>query len=223
MEDIVKILENQSKPISEVVFSFLRKGILSHQYSPGERLIETEISKELGVSRTPIREAFRKLELEGLVKYIPKKGIVVNPISSKDMEEIFEIRMALEGLMARLAADRMTEEEMEEIDDLFHRMDRAFQEGDHKRLDELHSKFHLLFAKSSKNKRLCQMIESIRDYIKMSRAQAFLNPNRVISLIQEHRDIVDAISRKDGEEAEKLARRHVQQSKKHFFIENDSS
>lgn len=219
-KDIVNLLQAQSKPMSELVFNYLRNNILSRSYEPSMRLIETEIAKQLGISRTPIREAFRKLELEGLVKYIPKKGVVVTDIREQDMKEIFEVRMVLEGLIAKLAAERTTPEEMEKMNVIMENMERAYKNKDTTALERIHREYNIIFSEASKNKRLCDMVKPLQEYISKSRQQALLNEKRIKDIFVEHKNIVDAIKNRDEKMAEKYAREHVRNSMIHYFSLN---
>ena len=149
-------LENY-KPLRDVVFEHLREAIIKGKLKPGERLMEMQLAEELGVSRTPVREAIRKLELEGLVIMIPRRGAYVADLSIKDVAETFEIRLALEALAASLAAERITPEECEEMDRLLERIGESIRQNDVKQTAALDEEFHNLLYQASRNDRLVQI------------------------------------------------------------------
>jgi len=116
MEQNLKVNENEYLPLRDVVFNTLRQAILRGEFKPGERLMEIQLANKLGVSRTPIREAIRKLELEGLVIMIPRKGAEVADITEKSLRDVLEVRKALEELAVQLACEKITQEELEELE-----------------------------------------------------------------------------------------------------------
>lgn len=210
------ILEKLSEhtPIRDKVFTSLRDAILSGHFKPGERLVEKELAQQLEISRTPIREALRKLELEGLVAYAPRKGIVVVGVSSEDALEIYAIRAVLEGLAAKLAASNIASEELSTLKKILFKMKECIEKNKIDALITLHSSFHNFIAKASNSPRLCQMIISLRDYVKnFSEIPCYL-PSRLQSGWEEHREIVEAIDQGDDERAEYAARNHIMQAKK---------
>ncbi len=201
------------KPIRDEVFTSLRNAILSGHFKPGERLVEKELAEQLEISRTPIREALRKLELEGLVLYEPRKGVVVVGVSSEDALEIYTIRAVLEGLAARLAASKRTEEELSKLKKLLSGMGECIQKDKINKLITLHASFHNFIAKVSKSPRLYQMIISLHDYVKNFAEIPCYLPGRLQYGWEEHKDIVDAIDERDHERAEYAARNHIMQAK----------
>lgn len=129
-EPLIPIRLDNYKPLRELVFESLREAIIIGKLSPGERMMEIQLAEEMGVSRTPIREAIRKLELEGLVVMIPRKGAYVAGVSLKDIADVFEIRRALEGLAAELAAERASDEEFEEMERCLVKIAKDIEIGD---------------------------------------------------------------------------------------------
>ncbi|MGI6450613.1 MAG: GntR family transcriptional regulator [Desulfitobacteriia bacterium] len=202
------------KPLREVVLEALREAIVSGILEPGERLMENQLAEEMGVSRTPVREAIRKLELEGFVVMIPRKGAYVAGVSYKDIKDVFEIRAALEGLAAGLAAEKVTDEELEEIE-------RAL--NDEKEPDTLEEMvqsdidFHALLYKASRNEKLIGILANLREQIQRFRTTSLAVPGRPKYAIQEHRAIVDAIASHDAEEAQKLAAAHIENAANIMF------
>ncbi|AEF92987.1 transcriptional regulator, GntR family [Desulfotomaculum nigrificans CO-1-SRB] len=197
------------KPLREVVFETLREAIITGKLEPGERLMEIQLAEEMGVSRTPVREAIRKLELEGFVVMIPRKGAYVAGISHKDITDVFEVRAALEALAAGLAAERATEEEIENLN----RSLIAYSEQTNRQnitgIVETDTDFHDLLYKCSRNERLIMIITHLREIIQRVRTVSLSQPGRSKDAIEEHRQIVDAIADRNVELAQTLAREHI--------------
>jgi DNA-binding GntR family transcriptional regulator len=198
------------KPLREVVFEALRQAIISGELKPGERLMEVQLAEEMGVSRTPVREAIRKLELEGLVVMIPRKGAYVAGLSLKDAADVFEIRESLEGLAAALAAERITDEEIEILERILKEITKAAEKGDVEAIIKKDAEFHQILFNATRNERLAQMVNNLKEHIDRFRVQSFSNPSRIRDIMKEHRKIVDAIKDRDAERAEKLAKAHIE-------------
>ena len=156
---LVPITLDSYKPLREIVFETLRDAIINQTLEPGERLMEIQLAEEMGVSRTPVREAIRKLELEGLVIMVPRKGAYVAGISVKDIHEVFEVREYLEGLAASLAAKRITPEELDEMEkSLF--MEAGELDGNNLRsIVEIDTTFHDLLYKAVRNEQLVNNLQ----------------------------------------------------------------
>lgn len=196
------------KPLREIVFESMREAILSGVLQPGERLMEIQLAEEMGVSRTPVREAIRKLELENFVVMIPRKGAYVAGVSSKDVADVFEIRSALEGLAAGLAAERITEDELEQMERvLFYRASEG--ELDLEQIVKSDTDFHALVYSASRNERLIQILANLREQIQRFRATSLAVPGRNKLALEEHRAIVDALRNHNSEEAQSLAIAHI--------------
>lgn len=198
------------KPLRDVVFGALREAIIAGELKPGERLMEVQLAEEMGVSRTPVREAIRKLELEGLVVMIPRKGAYVAGLSLKDAADVFEIRESLEGLAAALAADRITDEELEAMEKILVEIHESAESGDVEAIIKQDAEFHQVLFAATRNDRLAQMINNLKEQIDRFRVQSFTNPARIKSILQEHRRIVNAIKERDADKAEKLAKDHIE-------------
>lgn len=209
-EPLVPIKLDSYKPLRELVFEALREAILKGQLAPGERLMEIQLAEELGVSRTPVREAIRKLELEGLVLMVPRKGAYVASFSMKDVVEVFEIRAALEGLAAALAAERITDQELEELERQLVKSSELINLADLEGMVEVDTGFHQILYQSSRNQRLAQIINNLREQIQRFRQTSLSYPGRMKDALGEHREIVDAISARDPELARKLAQDHIE-------------
>jgi len=197
------------KPLRDIVFDAIKEAILTGRLKPGERLMEVQLAEEMGVSRTPVREAIRKLELEGLVVMVPRKGAYVSGLTLKDVTEVFEIRSSLEGLAAALAAERITEEEIKILDKILIDITEASEKGDTETVIKKDMEFHQVLFSASRNERLAQIISNLKEQIDRFRIKSFSNPARVKSVLSEHKGIIDAVKLGDAENAEKLAKAHI--------------
>ncbi len=191
------------------VFIRLQNDILNGKYKPGDNLIETRLSEELGVSRTPIREALRQLELEGLVVSVPNKGAVVKGISYKDIEDIFTIRMLIEGLAARWAAEKATEEELAELKETVELEEFYTQKNDTTNLLRFDSKFHDIIFRASKSQPLMHTLSTFHHYVRNARNSSLAVPGRAQKSLEEHKAILQAIIERDPEKSEKLTISHI--------------
>ncbi|MCR4430212.1 MAG: GntR family transcriptional regulator [Tepidanaerobacteraceae bacterium] len=198
------------KPLRDVVFGAIREAIIAGELKPGERLMEVQLAEEMGVSRTPVREAIRKLELEGLVVMIPRKGAYVAGLSLKEAADVFEIRESLEGLAAALAAERITDEELETMEKILSSIQKAVEEGDVDTIIKKDAEFHQILFAATRNDRLAQIINNLKEQIDRFRVQSFTNPARIKNILQEHRGIVNAIKDRNADMAEKLTREHIE-------------
>lgn len=202
-------LENY-RPLRELVFEALRDAIIKGILKPGERLMEVQLAEELGVSRTPVREAIRKLELEDLVVMIPHKGAYVSSISLKDIADVFEIRSALEALAAGLAAERITPEELEELERILVKKAEIIEAHDLDRLVEIDTRFHECLYQASRNTKLVQIINNLSEQIHRFRSTSLASPGRMKEALEEHRKIVEAISERNISLAQALAQEHIE-------------
>jgi DNA-binding GntR family transcriptional regulator len=191
------------------VFNKLREDILSGVYQENEELKENTIGVELGVSRTPVREALRQLELEGLVTMIPNKGAYVTGITQKDIHDIYVIRSSLEGLCARWACEHITEAQIEALDEILYLSDFHARRSHNEQLVELDNKFHELIYKASGSKILDHVLSDFHHYVERVRKITLAAPERAKKSSQEHAAILDAIRKRDKDLAEALAHEHI--------------
>ncbi|MFZ5985843.1 MAG: GntR family transcriptional regulator [Bacillota bacterium] len=191
------------------VFYHIQNDILNGVYKPGDSLTEKKLCDELGVSRTPIREAIRQLELEGLVQSTPNKGAVVTGISAKDIEEIFIIRMMIEGLAARWAAENITPDELEELKEAVDLEEFYTMKNDTEHLLKFDSRFHEIIFKASKSKPLMHVLRTFHHYVQRARNASFESPGRAEKVLKEHKAILEAIVERDPDKAERLTTEHV--------------
>lgn len=209
-ERMIPVKLDNYKPLREIVFEHLREAIIGGNLRPGERLMEMQLAEEMGVSRTPVREAIRKLELEGLVIMVPRRGAYVSDLSIKDVAETYEIRAALEALAAGLAADRITADESEELERILVLIGQCIASNDLERSIELDEQFHNVLYRASKNDRLVQIINNLREQIQRFRATSLGTPGRLEAVFTEHTKIAEAISDRDAARAEHLAMEHIE-------------
>ena len=200
-------------PLRVQVYTALRDAILSGKLRPGERVVEDRICTELGVSRSPLREALRKLEGEGLISILPRRGAVVTELTPRDQLDLFAVREALEGLAARLAAEHITDVELAELDDVCQAMEKCADARDMAAVVALNTQFHELVVKASRNRWIREFLLSIRAQTRRLYRSSLERPDRAPESAAEHRLIVDAVRRGDGAEAELLARQHVQRAR----------
>ena len=191
------------------VFNTIRESILSGKYMPGEELKETTIGDELGVSRTPVREALRQLELEGLVEIIPNKGAYVKGITEKDIRDIYALRSLLEGLRARWAMANITDKEIEELEEIQCLFEFHLKHNNMQTIVELDSKFHDILYRSCNSKMLNHTLTDFHHYVERIRKVTLASTERAEKCYDEHMAILEACKNKDADRAEKLANEHV--------------
>ena len=219
--------EYQDQSLRGKVFRRLREDILSGVYKENEELREISIGEEMGVSRTPVREALRQLELEGLVSIIPNKGAYVTGISLKDVHDIYMIRSMLEGLCTRWATRYITEEQIEELEEVillseFHlkKKSTAGKDGEKaQQVSELDGKFHKVLYHASNSRILEHVLSDFHKYVKMARTMSVEEEHRAERSIGEHRAILEAIKARDEELAERLANEHIMKVMENLHIE----
>lgn len=198
------------KPLRELVCENIRQAIIDGTFSPGERLMEIQLADEMGVSRTPVREAIRKLELEGFVVMIPRRGTYVADISIKDINEIYEIRISLDVLAAGLAAERITDEELEKLNYYLVEIGKYVPSMNIDKIVELDVAFHDVLYNASRNERLCSIIGNLREQLTGIRGRSMAFPGRMVETMDEHRALVDSIAARDVDRAQRAARVHLE-------------
>jgi len=201
------------KPLREMVYEELKMQILKGSIIPGTRMMEVDLAEEMGVSRTPIREAIRKLEKEGLVTIEPRRGAYASMISTEDMVEILEVRQDLEGLAAFFAADRMTDEQMQELRQVSDSYNEAVRQGNMEAMIRHDTRFHHIIVESCRNKILVQMIEQLQELVLRFRYIYYDNFKRAENMPEEHEAIVAAISEGDADKARAAADIHIERLK----------
>ena len=204
--------EYQDRSLRGRVFRRLREDILNGVYKDHEELREVTIGEELGVSRTPVREALRQLELEGLVTIIPNKGAYVTAITRKDVNDIYKIRSQLEGLCANWATKYITDAQIEELEEIillseFHLHKKGASQIE--QMSEMDGKFHKILYEASNSRILEHVLTDLHKYVQLARTMSIEAPKRAGKSIEEHREILEAIKAKDAANAEQLANEHI--------------
>lgn len=212
MSGLSPINLNNYKPLREVVFDVLRNAITTGNLQPGERLMENQLAEQLRVSRTPVREAIRKLEQEGLVVMVPRRGTYVADISIRDINEVFEIRTALEVLAAGLAAERISEEDLERLERLLVEIGELIDQGDTERLVEADCRFHDILYNATHNKTLANIISNLREKFTLFRAISYAYPGRAKRSLEEHRRLVESLGQRNPLQAQQVARKHMEKA-----------
>ncbi len=201
------------RPLREIVYEQLKRQILTGQITPGTRMMEVELAEEMGVSRTPVREAIRKLEKEGLVTIEPRRGAYASDISLKDMVDTMEVREHLEALAAFLAAGSMTAEQQEELSDITRGYTEAVHNSDTEQMIHYDELFHKSIVYASGNKTLIQISETVQELALRFRYLYYDNFTRYGTMPVEHSEILMAIKAGDAEGAKECAKNHVKRLK----------
>ena len=200
---------NAYLPLRDVVFNTLREAILKGELKRGERLMELQLAAKLGVSRTPIREAIRMLEQEGLAVTIPRKGAEVARMTEKDMEDVLQIRDALDELAASIACEQISEEELAELRHTMHEFEESTKTGDVKRIAEADVRFHDIIYHATRNVKLENMLNNLREQMYRYRVEYLKDETIYPRLLKEHKDIAESLRRKDKSRASETMREHV--------------
>ncbi len=209
MDNNFKVNMNEYLPLRDVVFNTLRQAILKGELAPGERLMEIQLAEKLGVSRTPIREAIRKLELEGLVLMIPRKGAEVAKISEKSLRDVLEVRRSLEELAIELACERMGAEDMHRLEQCQESFCRAIRSGSPMEMAESDESFHDVIYQSTGNEKLVQMLNNLREQMYRYRLEYIKDEDKRQVLMVEHEHILSALKVRNLAEAKMAAREHI--------------
>ncbi|MFP4697798.1 MAG: GntR family transcriptional regulator [Eubacteriales bacterium] len=209
MQDKLRVNVNEYLPLRDVVFNTLREAILKGELVPGQRLMEKQLADRMGVSRTPIREAIRKLELEGLVVMVPRKGAEVARITEKDLKNVLEIRCALEELAVRIACKKINESEVRELRSTITEFAEAIDQKDFDSIVEKDVEFHDIIFQATGNEKLIQILNNLREQIYRFRVEYIRKADNHYNLLKEHEEILNAIENKNVERARKVAEQHI--------------
>lgn len=210
MEKTMELEFSHLKPIRDLIYEYIRKMIFNGELKEGERLVEKDLAEKLKVSRTPVREALRKLETEGLVVHLPRKGVVVKGFSKEDVIEIYSIRKSLEALAISFTVQNITEKEIEKLKYLNERMKEAAEEEDVEKLFELLREFNKVLIESCRMPRLISLINTYREYLERFRVVTMSKKERKLLALKEHDEIIDAIIKRDANRAQSLVQEHLQ-------------
>jgi len=209
-----KLVIKDTKTIRRKIYEHLREQLLNGEITPPEHLIEAKIAKELGTSRTPVREALHSLELEGLIKAIPRVGYVVKPISAQEVEEICEIRMAIEGVAVRWAMEKAYKKLFEELKENISLSSQKVSKGDVRAFVEMDARFHEIIARYSGSQRLLELAQTLRRHMLRYRIQSIYSVDNVLRAIEGHQGILRAIGKRNLEGVNKAVCQHMKQSKR---------
>ena len=209
MEPNFKVNMNEYLPLRDVVFNTLRQAILRGELKPGERLMEIQLANKLGVSRTSIREAIRKLELEGLVLMIPRKGAEVAEITEKSLRDVLEVRRALEELSVQLACEKITKEEIRELERVAKEFQQVVKSSDITEIAEVDVRFHDIIYTATDNQKLIQLLNNLREQMYRYRVEYLKRDGVFPQLIAEHEAIIRHIENNEKEKATEVMCRHI--------------
>ena len=199
----------QFLPLRDVVFNTLRQAILRGELKPGERLMEIRLANQLGVSRTPIREAIRMLELEGLVIMIPRKGAQVAQITEKDLNDVLEVRLGLEELATRFACERIRSEALGDLYRASRKFESLLETDDLQALAKADVEFHDIIYQATDNARLVQLLNNLREQMYRYRIEYLKKKECHPQLLEEHAAIMKAIEEHDKEKATQITIQHI--------------
>ena len=202
---------NDYELLSKKVYRVLKKRIIEEDLKPGEKILEVNIAEQLGVSRTPIREALRELAAEGFVKMIPNQGMVVSNVSIEDIKEVLQIRILLEGFAASIAAKKINKGEIKKLEKLIEKMKIYISKDDVVAYSNLNGEFHNLILKVCGNKRFIKICANLSGSDHRFRIRALRdNSERLKYSLKEHQEIVDALKKKDSEQADRRSKEHIE-------------
>ena len=209
MSETLKLAVDDYMPLRDVVFKTLRQAILKGNLSPGERLVEIRLAKDLGVSRTPIREAIRMLELEGLVIMIPRRGAEVAGITGKSLRDVLEVRKALEELAIELACERMDEEDISELNLAMDDFKKAVEKMDLIEIAKSDEHFHDVIFKATDNDKLMLLVGNLREQMYRYRIEYIKDADKRALLVTEHEGILKALKERNVAMAKEQIRQHI--------------
>ena len=219
MIDNLHVNSDEYLPLRDVVFNTLRQAILTGEMKPGERLMEIHLANKLGVSRTPIREAIRKLELEGLVIMIPRRGAEVAQITWKNLKDVLEVRKALDVLAIELACERMTQEELQKLCKACEAFKDATKNGDLRKIAESDVVLHDIIVYSTRNNRLIQLVNNLSEQMYRYRFEYIKDVSQHERLVKEHNDIYESRLKKNKKAAADAVRRHIDNQEEAIIVQ----
>lgn len=208
-ESMKRKVVKSHQTLREKILENIRDAILKGTLKPGERVSEPDLAERYGISRTPIREAFRQLESEGYLTVVPRKGAVVTALSERDVAEFYEIKSMLEGYAAQLAAEKMTDRDIERLSKINNRLADLAAEGDVKSFFRVHNEFHELFIRASGNNKLQELIQQMLKKFNRLRIASLSLPGRMEISVKEHEKIIEAFRNRDGELANNLVKKNA--------------
>lgn len=211
-----RITSSAELPISQRAYLAVKEAILNGDLPPGSRLVELALADDLGMSRTPVREALNRLLAEELAVVDPMRGMIVKPFDAREVEDFYTLREVLDGLAAKLAAQRISQDQLIRLGALVERMELATEKGDEKALVHANVLFHETIFDASANQRLLSLGRTLSDFVRRLSSVAFSDPERDREVAREHRAILDALESRDPEQAERCAREHMAHARSHY-------
>lgn len=203
----------ENRSLTAIIFERVREDILNGKYSNGDKIVEAKLAEELGVSRTPVREALKQLELDGLVESLPNRGVVVKGITDQDIVDIYTIRLATEAIAARWAVERMDDSEIEQLKEIYDLMEFYTFKEDVEKTFELNTKFHETMYRGTKSRYLEHVLKDFQLFIKSTRNESLKSEGRIDNALEEHKRILDAFMRRDADSAVDALVNHIINSK----------
>ena len=208
------IIDSVNQSLEVQVFSYIEDGILSGRYKSGEQLTELGLTKEIGVSRTPIRSALHRLSEEGLVELTPNRRVVVLGVTKDDVIDTYKIRIRLEGLASRLCAELIDKEKIGKLCEVVELSEFYISKSNTEKIKELDTEFHHIIYEATGNRMLAKILGDLHKKIKVYRKASLSVGERVEKSVKEHREILEAIKKGDGDEAERLTSIHIENAMK---------
>lgn len=203
-------IKDERKFLRDLVYEKLQQSLLEEKFNPGDKITEKEIAEELGVSRTPVREALYRLAATGLIKIIPHRGFIVSKWTVKELKDVMAVRMVLEKLTIKLAIENILPEEIEELKTLVIEIEKAVKLKNISKSSDLNTLFHDKIILASRNKELFEIMKSLKNKICGFRIISLYSPKRLDKSLEEHREILVALTNKDISHAQELIQKHIQ-------------
>ena len=213
MRPITKIADypiERHLTLRERIVDFVKEAIIKGRLKPGERVPEPELAEWFGISRTPIREAFRQLEAQGFITFTPRKGAIVSPITDKDVRDFYAIKGLLEGYAAKMACQKLAGEDIKRMEELNEQMAKCAEKNEVKNFFKLDNQFHDVFLKVCGNDKLYNLIHTIVQQFERFRRTSLSLPGRMQSSVKQHYEIIDAFRKKDMALVEKLVKANAE-------------
>ena len=213
----LKLSFDEYIPLRDIVFKTLREAIVTGELKPGERLMEIKLANEMGVSRTPVREAIRKLEQEGLVHLTARKGAEVAPINAKDLKEVLEIRKALEGLACQMACQNASDEDIQKLEEINLQIGAAISENDIEKIAKLDVRFHEQICIYSANSQLIMILSRLKEHIYRYRLEYIADIKNKNAILEEHSKIIQDMYKKNEKAVKKDIEHHIESQEKYIL------
>lgn len=209
--------KKENRSLTSIIFDRIREDILNNKYKVGEKIVEAKLADELGVSRTPVREALKQLELDGLVENIPNRGVVVKGITNQDIADIYTIRMEIEGIAAKWCVERMDDSHIDTLKEIYELMEFYTFKKDVEKCFELNTKFHETIYMATKSRYLEHVLKDFQIFMKSTRIKSLKTEGRMDNSLEEHRLILEALVNRDQELAVERIKKHIDNSRKKVY------